>query len=339
MHILPAGRKRQAHEDTFYAGSGGVKSKRGTPIVDEIKLYISSAANLLPLLHFGGEGHVLSAIDNGDVGGQEGSEAILDEGEELLLVFLCFVEVVEEDAADAAGFAAVLVVEVFVTPFFEARVVGFVVLVAGVFDGVVEENGVFIVEVRGCEVAAAAVPPCGCVAVVVGGFEVAVVEVHGGRVGVVRVQHHGETGGKEGERVDVWVECFVVYAHLLNGSAGEAAIDDRGVHAAFFKDVAVLQDAGYAAAAFRALPCVDFEFCAINLFKLSDNLLLLLFYELLHPEAHGGLFGYAIFALEESVFLGDGWSFSLDCVICPLWNGLVGVILNECVLNYGLTIV
>ena len=70
-------------------------------------------------------------------------------------------------------------IEVFVTPGLEARIVGTVVLVAGVFDGFVKVDGIFVEEVGWGEVGAAAKPPGVAVAIRVHGFEVAVVEVHG----------------------------------------------------------------------------------------------------------------------------------------------------------------
>ena len=40
-------------------------------------------------------------------------------------------------------------VEILVAPGLEARIVGSVVLIAGIFDGTVEVDGVFVKEVRG----------------------------------------------------------------------------------------------------------------------------------------------------------------------------------------------
>lgn len=208
----------------------------------EIKLDIAPAPHLLPLLLLLSERHIHALPHERQIGGQESGEAVLDEGEELLLVFFVFVEVVEEDAAHAAGLVAVLDVEVVVAPFFEARVVGAVVLVAGVFDGAVEVDGVFVEEVAGRQVGAAAEPPRIALVIVsrIDGFEVAVVKVDGGCHGVVRVEDHAQAGGEEFEELHVGVEGFVVDAHFLDGRAGEGAVDDGGVDTGFFEDVPVL---------------------------------------------------------------------------------------------------
>ena len=80
-------------------------------------------------------------------------------------------------------------VEVFITPCFEARVIFPIVLVAGVFNGAVEVDGVFVEEVAWREVRASAEPPRFSLAFFVHRFEVAVVEMYCGGVGVVRVEH------------------------------------------------------------------------------------------------------------------------------------------------------
>lgn len=222
--------------------------------MDEVELDVSASPELLPLLLCVGEGHVFPAVDDGNVGGQESGEAVLDKGEELLLVLLRLVEVVEEDTTDAACFAAVLVAEVLVAPLFEPRVVALVVLVAGLLDCLMEVDRILVVHVRGCEVTAAAVPPCVCIAKFVGRLEVAVVEVNGWGVGVVRVQDHGQASGKKLDRIYAWIQGFVIYAHFLYCGAREAAIDDRGVDACLLKDLAILQHASYATPAFWPLP-------------------------------------------------------------------------------------
>jgi len=53
-----------------------------------------------------------------------------------------------------------LVVEIGVAPFLEARVVTFVVLVAGFLDRLVEVYCVFVEEVAGSQITASTKPPC-----------------------------------------------------------------------------------------------------------------------------------------------------------------------------------
>ena len=199
MHVLPPRGKRQAHQDALDTAARGIQSKSSPAVMHEIELNIAPAPDLLPLLLLLGEGEVLAALDDGDVGRQERGEAVLHEGEQLLLVLLGLVQVIEEDAADAARLASVLVVEVFVTPFLEARVVQLVVLVAGRFDGVVKMDCVFVEEVARREVGSAAVPPCVCVACLVGCLEVAVVEMHGRCHGVGGVEDQAQACGEERE--------------------------------------------------------------------------------------------------------------------------------------------
>lgn len=97
----------------------------------------------------------------------------------------------------------------------------------------------------------------------------------------------------------------MVYAHLFDCWAGKSAVDDADVDAGFFEDVAVLEDAGDAAAAIGAVPGVDAEFFAVDGFEFLDDFFLLFFYEFLHSETHGGVFCDAILALGEVVSFSD----------------------------------
>ena len=92
--------------------------------------------------------------------------------------------VVVEDPADTAGFVPVLQIEVLIAPGLEDLVVGRVDAVAGVLEGPVEVLGIFQEGVVRGEVSATAKPPHRT------GFEVAVVEVNGGDIGIAGVQHH-----------------------------------------------------------------------------------------------------------------------------------------------------
>src|SRR6266702_8982296 len=110
MHVLPPRGKRQALQDTLDAAARGIQPKSSPAVMHKIELNIAPTPDLLPLLLFFGEGEVLAALDDGDVGRQERGEAVMHEGEQLLLVLLRLAQVVEEDAADAARLASVLVV-------------------------------------------------------------------------------------------------------------------------------------------------------------------------------------------------------------------------------------
>ena len=179
MHIHPSSLKRQAHQNTFNPGSRRSQTKRRAAIMHEVELNVSPSAQLLPLFLLRGEGHVFPLLDQGEVGGEESAGAVLHEAEDLLRIVFRGVEIVEEDAANAARFFAVWDVEMLVAPGFEAGVETPVVLVASFFDGFVEMDGIFVKEVRGCQIGSTPEPPSVSVAVRVHRLEITVIEMHG----------------------------------------------------------------------------------------------------------------------------------------------------------------
>jgi len=88
------------------------------------------------------------------------------------------VDVIEEDATDAAALVAVLNAEVVVAPLLETRIVGGIVLVAGGLQRLVEVAGILFAEVIRRQVGTTAEPP---LRLTLGSLhlEVAVVEVNG----------------------------------------------------------------------------------------------------------------------------------------------------------------
>lgn len=232
--------------------------------MDEVELDVAAATDLLPLLLLLSEGHVLAALDDGQVGRQEALEAVLDEGEGVLGVGLARVQVVEEDAPDAPRLPAVLVVEVLVAPPLEPRVVGLVVLVAGLLQGAVEVHGVLVEQVARGQVAAAAEPPGLRGAVGAHGLEVAVVEVHGGRHGVARVQDQAQAQGVEVQLL-LGGDGAVVRPHLVDGALGQRPVHDADVHPGLLEHVALLQHARQPPAAVRPRPRVVLETHAVDL--------------------------------------------------------------------------
>lgn len=259
MHIHPSRRQRQTHQNTLHPRARRVQPETRASVVDEVELDISAPSQLLPFLFAFRKRHVLSFCDEGEVGGQERRQAVFYEGEELFLFFFFFVEVVEEDASDAAGFASVGDVEVLVAPLLEARVVASVVLVACLFDCAVEVYSIFVEQIGWCKVRAAAKPPGVAIALCVHGFEVAVVEVHSWCVGVLRVQDATETCGEKFETFDVWIQGFVIHAHLLDGWPREGAVDGAYIDACFLKDGAILEDARYPSTTIRPRPGIRAE--------------------------------------------------------------------------------
>ena len=134
--------------------------------------------------------------------------------------------VVVEDAAHATGFTAVLQEEVFIAPGLEHCVVSRIHAVAGALEGAVEMLRVLQEGVVRGEVGAAAEPPHRP------GFEVAVVEVHRGDIGIAGVQHHRGAGGEpalalrlgplaeDRRRQTVPLHLGEVHAALLEDPAG-----------------------------------------------------------------------------------------------------------------------
>lgn len=253
----------------------------------------------MPLLLLLGKRHVLSAGDDGQVGGQEGVEAVLDDGQDLLGVAV--VHVVEEDAADTTGLVSVLDKEVLVAPLLVARVEGGVVLVEGLLVHLVEEAGVVFVKIGGGEVGAAAEPPGLRSAVGVPGLEVAVVEVGGGGVRVGGVDDHAEAAGEEldafrvgqaGGRVLGQLEVLVVVLHGGDGRGRELAVDDGDVDTALLEGGAVLQDHGGAAAAVVAAgPRIGRELDGVEGLEALGDLALLAADELFHLLTDGQVGG------------------------------------------------
>ena len=187
--------------------------------------------------------------------------------------------------------------EVLIRPLLEPGVKSLVVLVAHVFQRAVEVRGVVVENVRRREVRASAEPPGSRRSL--GAFrgvrlEVPVVEVHGGRHGIVRVHHGGDARGEEGDHL-------FASALLAGGGAvrlgGHLAVHHGHVHARLLKDVAILQDTRDAAAAAGARPGILLELLAVQLLDRADDLILSGADHLLEARAHG--VGVVLAALTE----------------------------------------
>ena len=99
------------------------------------------------------------AADDVRVGFQERPADILGEGK--IGVPVSGVEGIVENTADAAGFVPMGQKKIFVAPFFEFWIVGFVMAVAGVFIGAVEIGRILFDGKNRCQVATAAEPALG----------------------------------------------------------------------------------------------------------------------------------------------------------------------------------
>ena len=178
--------------------------------------------------------------------------------------------------------------------------------IASVLDGAMEMDRVFVEEIGRCQVCAAAKPPCLWLPFIVHRLEVAVVEVNGGRHGIVGVENHADAGREEFEILDVWINGFVVDTHLLDGLAGKGAVDDGSIDSGFLEDVAVLQHARDAAPAIGSRPDVFAKPGGrLEALEGRHNMRLLRFDEGLHAKAHGGGGRNSRLADGQGVALGD----------------------------------
>lgn len=116
MVILPPCRLGERHEDRLDAAAG-LEAEDGAPVVDEVELDVAPPPHQLPLLLLLSEGVVLVLLHDGEICLSHVRSAVARKLEDLLGVLV--VEVVKEDAAEAAGLATVLDAEVFVGPLLE----------------------------------------------------------------------------------------------------------------------------------------------------------------------------------------------------------------------------
>mmetsp|Transcript_10171 Transcript_10171/g.25352 ORF Transcript_10171/g.25352 Transcript_10171/m.25352 type:complete len:426 (+) Transcript_10171:600-1877(+) len=292
--VLPAGGQGHGHEDGLHTAAG-LQAEDGAAVIDQVVLHVPPAADLLPLLLSGGEGVVLVLGHNGAVRGRHGGGAVAGEGQDLLLALV--VEALVEDAAHAAHLAAVLDEEVLVAGGLHLGVVGGVVLVAHRLVRAVEVLQVLGHQVGGGDVGAAAEPPLAGQALNGEGLEVAVVEVHGGAVGVVGVHDGGDASSEEGHLL----AGLGVLGHLgvrvggLQGDHGHLAVHHGHSHAGLLPHVALLHDLGDATAALGALPGVGAELAAtVHLLNGSADGVLRIADHLLHLLADGALVHIAV---------------------------------------------
>merc|ERR1719195_736208 len=162
----------------------------------------------------GGRGvHVLPPGGQRQVGGDNGAAARAHELETLLLARR--VQVVEEDAADATGHAAVLDAEVVIAPRLELAVIFGVVIVTDILQSAVEVNCVLLVKIVRGEVTPATEPPS-LVAARLLHLEVSVVEVYGGDVRVAGVYHRTYSAREERHLLTLG-QLLAAGVHLRDG--------------------------------------------------------------------------------------------------------------------------
>src|SRR5262249_30991301 len=224
----------------------------------QVEFDVATAAVLLELLLRLAVRLVLATVGDGQIRLEEGVAGVADEVERLLQLAG---EVVEEDAADAAGLVAVGQVEVFVARALQLRVIdGVGVLLADGLPGAVEVDDVLTNGVVRRQVGAAA-EPAGVAAA-----EEAEVGMNGGHHRAARVQHERDAGGGEG--------AALAGGDLFGELLAELAVDVGEVDAGLLEQAALHQPPPPPAAATWALPLVLVEALAVHGLEAGDDALL-----------------------------------------------------------------
>src|SRR4051795_924215 len=154
--IAPAHQGRQGHQDRLRPPSR-LQAEQGSTVPHQIELDVAPAAVELKVALPLAVGRVLPVPQDRQVGRQE---AVADTAlESEAAVESPFLEVVEEDAADPPGLAAMAEEEVLVAPLLVARVDLRTEGLAGGAGGAMEVDGVLLEAVVGGEIEAAAEPP------------------------------------------------------------------------------------------------------------------------------------------------------------------------------------
>lgn len=112
----------------------------------EVEFHITAPAYFLPVLLLWREGHGLSFLYDGQVGGQECFAAGHPKIEPKLYVLVfCRAFIIVKDAANTAAlFITMPVYEIVVAVFFKGRVKSRIKRIAGAFIGLMKMTGIFI---------------------------------------------------------------------------------------------------------------------------------------------------------------------------------------------------
>src|SRR6185312_11618020 len=234
MNILtlrPGHHRRQGHQDRLDIAAG-LQAEDGAAIVEQVELDIAAAAHQLMLAVLLGPAFLHVAPDERRIDVEEGQSDVARKGE--IALPIAAVEIIVEDAADAARLAAMLQEEIFVAPLLEARVIAGIVRVAGLLEARVEIARVRLDRPHRREVGAAAEPALRC------GDE-ARVHVRGRYLG--RAGMHDERDAARPE-----ARILLRTRDLLAEFLGEGAVHGRDVDAGLLQHAAV-QDRHLAAAA------------------------------------------------------------------------------------------
>ena len=243
MIVHPAHQRRQRHQDRFDPARR-LEAEDRAAVVDQVELHVAAAAILLPGSLPLAVRQILPPPEDRQVRRQEAVAGIADEGEDA-------VEIVEEDAADAAGLLAMRQVEILVAPLLELRMIDRGRMPgADVLPDAMEVDHVLAERIVRRQVRAAAEP------LLVSLRQEAKVGMHRRHHRILRMQHQRHARGDEPPTLARHMRCEL---------GRHFAVDQRPVDAGLLEDAAVGEDARPAAAAAGAVPGVFAKRLAVDL--------------------------------------------------------------------------
>src|SRR5690606_7925429 len=243
--VFPAYPWRQGHQDRLRPAARLQAEQRAT-VIEQVELDVTPAAIQLELPFPIAEGLLVAGFHDREVGRQETISRSAEEVERTFEAEL--VQVIEENAADTAGFATMLQIEVIVAPLLVAIVERVAERHAQVPRLPVPVEHVLVHGIEGCEVETAAEPP-GRSCTVIAGLEEPEIRMRRRNMRVPRVQHQR------------YPERLEAVAGKLRSRAGGAfrkrvAKHVREPDAGLLEDSTVLEHAARPTAACFALPAV-----------------------------------------------------------------------------------
>src|SRR6266705_3233731 len=261
--ITPLHERGQGHQYRLGA-AGRLQAEQRAAIINEIELHIAAAAIGLEIPLALAVRKTFPALDNRKIGWKK---MVADAASKLeARIETALVQIIEENPADAARLAAVLEIEVLVTPAFETRIV----LGAGGLERLsargVKVARVLLEPVIGGHVHAAAEPP-DRLGLRLDCEQEPYVHVHGGNIGIARVQNQRHAHGFEAAAGQLGPRGARRGRQALPLYPGE-------IHSAALEYGPVLDDAALTAAAFVPLPVIAAEAAPFDAFQLRDEAVL-----------------------------------------------------------------
>eukprot|EP00201_Polytomella_parva_P019390 CAMPEP_0175050094 /NCGR_PEP_ID=MMETSP0052_2-20121109/7080_1 /TAXON_ID=51329 ORGANISM="Polytomella parva, Strain SAG 63-3" /NCGR_SAMPLE_ID=MMETSP0052_2 /ASSEMBLY_ACC=CAM_ASM_000194 /LENGTH=362 /DNA_ID=CAMNT_0016314283 /DNA_START=651 /DNA_END=1740 /DNA_ORIENTATION=+ len=270
--VAPLRRQRHADEDGF-GSSAGFEAEGRTPVVHEVELDVTPTTHLLPFFFLLGELVVHVFANDRSVGGSDVLEALLGEVHDTLRVTV--VEVVKEDASEPTHFVAVTNGEIVIAPRLETGVEPGVMSIADRLEGAMKMTNVVLNDVDGGKIRTAAKPPLAGQAMGGFGFEIAVVKVHGGAVGITRVHYRGDTGSeKRNFGLGIKASALKSVCGSSVGINGHFTMNNRDVYTGLLPNISLLKNTTDATTTTLARPDVFTKLSAINIFNSLANIIL-----------------------------------------------------------------